>query len=41
MVKNYKTVNEDLERMRKEGSLSCFRVAFQCFLEVGERNHEN
>jgi len=31
MVKNYKNANEELERMGKEGSLSCFRLAFQFF----------
>jgi hypothetical protein len=40
-VKNYKTENDELERMRNERSLSCFKVAFQCFLRVGEKNHEN
>jgi hypothetical protein len=41
IVKNYKTANDELVRTRKEASLSCFRVAFQCFLRVGERNYEN
>ena len=41
MVKNYKTANDELERTRKEACLSCFRIAFQCFLRVGKRNHEN
>jgi hypothetical protein len=41
IVKNYKTANDEMEGMRKEASLSCFGVAFQCFLRVGERNNEN
>jgi len=41
IAKNYKTGNDELERMRKETNLPCFWVAFQCFLRVGEKNHEN
>jgi hypothetical protein len=40
-MKNYKTANDELERMRKKASLSCFMVTFQSFLRVGERNNEN
>jgi hypothetical protein len=41
IMKNCNTANDEVERTRKEASLSCFRVAFQSFLRVGEINHEN